>query len=127
MDEKHYEKRYEDVCNLGFYFTDKQVFVDFMGTIETFGKKEINYYNTFKNILPRIVRFEAGVPSSYYKKDEIKETVLLTIEERKIKVKYKVELSKDNSKRFQICEIEVCDNDTLRGWSDTRYQPKSKS
>ena len=115
-----YEKRYEEVCCLGFYFEDDQKFVDFLNTIEKFGKIEINYYNVFKQILRRI-KHGAGVPDNYRPDDRLRDSFLPAPAGRNITVKYKLKWNEDHTKPYMICEIEVKDNATLKDWNNTRY------
>jgi hypothetical protein len=116
-----YKERSDEVYQLGFHFKEEQIFILFLDTIEKFGNKERNYYRSFKRILFRIVRFEAGVPDNHRQNDKIKQSCLPATDAKNIKVKYKLEWNEDQTKPYMICEINIHDNDTLREWNNTRY------
>lgn len=118
-----YETRLNEILALGCSFEDDQKFKDFLDTIEKLEGKEINYYHTLKSILRRIVYHNAGTPVDHTKKDGIKSSFSLAPGGMNIKVIFKKENSEDStsSKLYNILDIVIYENATLKEWGNKRY------
>jgi hypothetical protein len=110
-----YNECLKSICSLGCDFKNDQIFKKFLEKIEKYGKREINFFNTFKRIITRIVKHNAGTLVNPKEKDGEKQSDLNTIDNMYMNVVFKDKHSEYTIKSRQIIinKIEINKNKNL--------------